>query len=91
MMEREWRAPDLPGDPVERLVAMGFGNREQNKQLLVKHNHELQVATRRAIPSPLGRRVHMCTIHSEHARKQNTYGTVPCHTYRCLVAQRDQG
>jgi hypothetical protein len=45
MMEREWKAPDLPDDPVERLVAMGFGNREQNRQLLEKHNYQLQVHT----------------------------------------------
>ena len=44
-MEREWKAPDLPDDPVERLVAMGFGNREQNRQLLEKHNYQLQVHT----------------------------------------------
>ena len=43
MMEREWKAPGLPDDPVERLVAMGFANREQNKQLLEKHDYELQV------------------------------------------------
>lgn len=43
MMDREWKAPGLPDDPVERLVAMGFANREQNKQLLEKHNYELQV------------------------------------------------
>jgi hypothetical protein len=45
MMVREWKAPDLPDDPVERLVAMGFGNRELNQQLLEKHNYQLQAVT----------------------------------------------
>jgi hypothetical protein len=43
MVERGWRSPALPEDPVDKLVAMGFGNRELNKQLLEKHNFELQV------------------------------------------------
>ena len=33
----------MSDDPVERLVAMGFGNRELNGELLQKHNNQLQV------------------------------------------------
>ena len=45
MVQREstWKVQDLPDDPVERLVAMGFGNRELNKQFLEKHDYQLQV------------------------------------------------
>ena len=42
LLQREWSS-ELPEDPVERLVAMGFANRELNRELLQKHNHELQV------------------------------------------------
>ena len=43
LMQREWSAPNPPDDPVEKLVAMGFGNRELNRELLQKHDHQLQV------------------------------------------------
>ena len=43
MVQREWKSPSLPDDPLEKLVAMGFANRELNKQLMQKHNNQLQV------------------------------------------------
>ena len=43
LLQQDWSSPSLPDDPVERLVAMGFANRELNRELLQKHNHELQV------------------------------------------------
>ena len=47
MLQRQWSGPPLPDDPVDKLVAMGFANRELNRQLLQKHNNQLQVSERR--------------------------------------------
>ena len=47
LLQRQWSGPPLPDDPVEKLVAMGFANRELNRQLLQKHNNQLQVSERR--------------------------------------------
>ena len=44
LVERQdWTSSGPSDDPVEKLVAMGFGNRDLNKQLLQKHDNELQV------------------------------------------------
>jgi hypothetical protein len=45
LLQQDWSSPSLPDDPVERLVAMGFANRELNRELLQKHNHQLQAVT----------------------------------------------
>ena len=43
MVQREWRRSGVSDDPLEKLVAMGFGDRELNRQLLEKHDNQLQV------------------------------------------------
>jgi len=40
---REWGGPPPPRSPMERLVAMGFANRDLNARLLRKHNNQIQV------------------------------------------------
>ena len=41
-VSREWEGPPAPQTPMERLVAMGFADRELNARLLSQHQNQLQ-------------------------------------------------
>lgn len=38
----KWGGPPTPSTPMDRLIGMGFANRELNSQLLEKHNNNIQ-------------------------------------------------
>ena len=41
LLPLRWDGPKTPATPMERLIGMGFADRQLNAQLLEKHNNDL--------------------------------------------------
>ena len=41
LLPLRWDGPKLPATPMERLIGMGFADRQLNAQLLEKHGNDL--------------------------------------------------